>query len=102
MNNELLTIFKDMKTILKSTGKSKSGNTFYYDVKIPAGVLTIKEGVFCGSCDHDNATIDEIGWMYCFGKKFFSITINGKYQLKDYVETIKKYANSIISFNKTT
>ena len=80
-----------MNTILKANGKSKSGKTFYFYAEVPAGELTVKEGCFCGTCNKEEATIEEIGWTYSFGKKFFSITKNGKNQLKNYVELIKKF-----------
>ena len=80
-----------MNTILKAGSKSCSGKTYYYGIAIPENVLTIKAGTFCGCAGTPEAAIKDIAWVYNFGKKYFSITINGKYQLKDYVELIKKY-----------
>jgi hypothetical protein len=80
-----------MKTILKSNGQSVSGKTYYFDIEIPANVLTIKAGSFNGTSDKPEAAISEISWMYNFGKKYFSITKNGKYKLENYFEIIKEY-----------
>lgn len=81
---------KEMKLTAKNS--SKSGKTFYYYVNVPAGVVTVKEGVFCGSSYKETAEIGEILWTYCFGKKYFSITNNGKNKLEDFKKYIEKYA----------
>lgn len=86
-----------MKTI-KANGKSKSGKTFYFDFKVPAGVLEPSEGMFSGSCDKEIARIDEISWVYCFGRnlrRYRNITKNGRYQLKDYIEVIEKHCTCL-------
>ena len=84
-----------MKTI-KATSNSKSGKTFYFTVKVPAGVLETSEGMFCGCSDKAEASIEDINWTFCFGRNFrryVNITTNGKHQLKDYVGIINQYAN---------
>ena len=72
------------KTTIKATGKSTSGKTYYFDIPVEAGLVTVKEGLFCGSCEKEEATLEEIRWFYVFGKKTFSITNNGKNKLVDY------------------
>lgn len=52
-------------------GTSKSGNTWYYKIKVPAGVLTIKTGVFCGTSSKEYDEIENINWVYNFGKNTF-------------------------------
>ena len=79
------------KKTIKATGKSQSGLTYYFDIPVPAGVVTVKEGLFCGTHCNPEASIEEISWAYNFGKKHFSITNNGKNQTKDFAETILKY-----------
>lgn len=79
--------------IMKAQSASDSKKTYYYNVKVPAGVLTQKEGCFSGASSKPEAEIGEIGWVYCFGKKFFKITHNGKNKLEDYRAIIEKYAD---------
>lgn len=78
--------------ILKANGVSDSGKTYYFTIEIPAGVVTIKAGIFNGTCSKPEAELSEICWMYNFGKKFFSVTNNGKYPLEDYREIMEKYS----------
>ena len=74
------------KTMIKATGKSTSGKTYYFYIPVEAGLVTVKEGLFCGSCEKEEATLEEIRWSYVFGKKTFSITNNGKNKLADYAD----------------
>jgi len=83
-----------MHTILKSTGKSRSGKTFYFTINVPENVVTVKAGTLCGTSSKEFDSIENIGWMYNFGKKYFSITKNGKYKLAEYLDAMKKYINS--------
>lgn len=73
---------------IKATGKSTSGKTYYFDIPVGPNIVTIKEGLFCGTCEKEEATLEEIKWTYNFGKKMFSITNNGKNKLVDYADII--------------
>ena len=77
-----------VKTTIKATSKSTSGKTYYFNIPVGAGAVTIKEGSFCGTCEKEEATLEEIRWSYVFGKKYFSITQNGKNKLEDYARVI--------------
>lgn len=84
------------KTTIKATGKSTSGKTYYFYIPVEAGLVTVKEGLFCGSCEKEEATLEEIRWSYVFGKKTFSITNNGKNKLADYAGVMMdSYARTI-------
>lgn len=84
------------KTTIKATGKSTSGKTYYFYIPVEAGLVTVKEGLFCGSCEKEEATLEEISWSYVFGKKTFSITNNGKNKLVDYADImVKSYAKIV-------
>ena len=85
-----------IKTTIKATSKSTSGKTFYFDIPVAAGLVTVKEGLFCGSCEKEEATLEEINWAYVFGKKHFSITNNGKNKLAGYANImIDSYAKIV-------
>ena len=87
---------KTTKTTIKATGKSTSGKTYYFYIPVAAGSVTVKEGLFCGSCEKEEATLEEISWSYVFGKKTFSITNNGKNKLADYAGVMMDfYARTI-------
>ena len=91
-----LKIMETTKTTIKATGKSTSGKTYYFYIPVAAGSVTVKEGLFCGSCEKEEATLEEISWSYVFGKKTFSITNNGKNKLVDYADImVGSYAKII-------
>ena len=91
-----LKIMETTNTTIKATGKSTSGKTYYFYIPVAAGSVTVKEGLFCGSCEKEEATLEEISWSYVFGKKTFSITNNGKNKLVDYADImVESYAKII-------
>lgn len=77
---------------IKSNSVSSSGKTYYYSVIIPAGIITIEKGIFCGTCNKDCAQISEISWVYNFGKKYFCIDKSGFKNGRYYLKLIGDYA----------